>query len=378
MGQFSSRITWELKPGRVAQAMESRKGKLLDLTQSNPTEAGLHYPADRLLPPLADPRVLKYEPSPFGLRYARESISSYYRGSVAPDRILLTASTSEAYSYLFKLLCNPGDRILVPRPSYPLFEFLAHLEAVEVRQYPMHYADGWYIDVESVAQAIDDRTRAIVYVNPNNPTGSYLKQPEYEALASHGLPLIVDEVFTDYPLRPDPLRVASVAGRNEVLTFALSGLSKVAGLPQMKLGWIATSGPSSDEALLRLEFIADTFLSPGAPVQLAAPEFLDFAADLRQQIRTRTGQNLTRLQELARHSAVRVLDVEGGWYATLQIPRIRSEEEWVLHLIEEWDTLVQPGYFFDFESEAYLVLSLLTRSEIFEEGAKRTILATKG
>lgn len=376
--RFSSRISCSLEPSRLAQAIERRRGGLLDLTQSNPTAAGIDYPELQMVAALADVRSLRYEPQSLGLESAREAVSEYYGGWMSADRILLTASTSEAYSYLFKLLCNPGDRILVPRPSYPLFEFLAHLECVEVVQYPVHYHGGWYIDVDALAALIDDRTRAIVHVNPNNPTGSYLKQREYQALASHGLPLIADEVFADYSLREDSSRVASVSGCHDVLTFALSGLSKTAGLPQMKLGWIVTSGPGCREALQRLELIADTFLSPGAPVQLAAPEFLRMAADVRAQIQSRTRRNLARLRQLAEGSAAELLDVEGGWYATIRVPRVRSEEEWIIHLIEEHGTLVQPGYFYDFDSEAYLILSLLTAPEIFIEGAARIILATKG
>lgn len=378
MVQFSSRISWSLAPSSLAQAVEARRGELLDLTQSNPTAAGIEYPDWQVIHALADSRSLRYDPAALGLETAREAVSAYYGGWIPVERILLTASTSEAYSYVFKLLCDPGDRVLVPRPSYPLFEFLAHLECVEVAQYPMRYDGVWHIDLDALAGMIDERTRAIVYVNPNNPTGSYLKQGEYQALASHGLPLVVDEVFSDYPLRDDPQRVATVSGCKDVLTFALSGLSKVAGLPQMKLGWIVTSGPDCAEALQRLELIADTFLSPGAPVQLAAPEFLRIAKEVRADIQKRTAGNLARLRQLAEDSPAQVLDVEGGWYATLRVPRVRSEEEWVLHLIEEHGTLVQPGYFYDFESEAYLILSLLTEPDIFAEGATRTILATKG
>jgi alanine-synthesizing transaminase len=379
MARFSSRISWSLDPSRLAEAIAARRDGLLDLTESNPTAAGIEYPRESVLGALADPAALRYQPSATGLESARRAVAEqYYGGSVGADQIVLTASTSEAYSYVFKLLCDAGDRVLVPRPSYPLFEFLAHLECVDVAQYPMHYDAGWYIDTDALSALIDNRTRAIVHVSPNNPTGSYLKAAEYEALTSHGLPIVVDEVFADYAFRDDAARAGSVAGRDDVLTFALSGLSKVAGLPQMKLGWIVTSGPGSDEAMRRLELIADTFLSPGTPVQLATPQLLDAGIAVRAQIRARTAANLKTLRQLAEGSPARVLDVEGGWYATLQVPRIRSEEEWVMHLAEEHATLVQPGYFYDFESEAYLILSLLTQPDIFAEGAARTILATKG
>jgi alanine-synthesizing transaminase len=384
MARFSSRISWSLQTSRIARAIDSRRGSLHDLTQSNPTDAGLSYPSDRILRALSDPRLLHYDPSAKGLLSARQTVSEYYEGTVTPERILLTASTSEAYSYVFKLLCDPGDAILVPRPSYPLFEFLAQLEAVEVVQYPMHYHQGWYIDLDALAASVTGRTRAVVFVNPNNPTGSFLKAHEYEFLASlcrrHGLALITDEVFADYGFGQDPARVRSVAGRDDVLTFVLSGLSKVSALPQLKLGWIAVGGPQADRgaALERLELIADTFLSVGTPVQYAAVELLAVRFQLQQQIASRTQANLAILKDLARDTPARVLDVEGGWYATLEVPRVRSEEEWVIELIEHYGTLVQPGFFYDFESEAYLILSLLTESDTFAEGARRNILACKG
>ena len=380
MGRFSSRITWTLAPTDLAQATERNRERLLDLTQSNPTDAGLTYPADRILGALADVRSLRYDPSPFGLLSAREAVSAYYGGTVATGRIMLTASTSEAYSYLFKLLCDPGDQVLVPRPSYPLFDFLAQLEGVAVVQYPMRYSHGWHIDLDALAAAVTDRTRAIVYVNPNNPTGSYLKSAEYDFLARLGLPMIVDEVFRDYAFGPDDARVDTVAGRDDILNFALSGLSKVCALPQVKAGWIVSGGPEKErtEALRRLELIADTFLSVGTPVQYALPELLSMRTELQTAIIKRCAANLHVLIQAVAESPARVLHAEGGWYATLQVPRVRTEEEWVVHLIEDHGVLVQPGFFYDFESEAYLVLSLLTEPAIFEEGVRRTILACKG
>lgn len=365
--RFSSRICWTLEQNRVAQHLERFPARL-DLTQSNPTAAGIVYPREEIAAALADARALRYEPSPAGLPAAREAVSAYYGGAVPPERILLTASTSEAYAYLFKLLCDPADEVLVPRPSYPLFEFLAHLEGAAVRQYPMHYHGGWYVDVEALADAVSPRTRVIVFVNPNNPTGSFLKPHELDRMAALRLPLILDEVFADYAFGPPP----PPARRPDVLTFTLSGLSKVAGLPQMKLGWIALSGPDAEvrDALERLELIADTFLSVGSPVQQAAPALLRVRGAIQEQIRERTRRNLDHLRTRLASTAAEVLDVEAGWYATLRVPRTRTEEEWVLALLENHGVLAQPGFFFDFDPGAHLVVSLLTAPEIFDAGVE--------
>jgi len=299
---------------------------------------------------------------------------------VGIDRILLTASTSEAYGFLFKLLANPGDEVLVPRPSYPLFEFLAALESVRVVQYPLHYDGGWAVDFEALAARINARTRAVLIVNPNNPTGSFLKQGESEQLialcAKHDLAMISDEVFADYGLADDPRRVSSLHSVESVLAFSLSGLSKAVGLPQMKLGWIVVSGPTETrrQAWNRLELIADTYLSVSAPVQWAAAELLETRHAIQEQIVSRVRANLAHLRShCGPDSTWRVLNVEGGWYAIMQAPRVRSEEEWVLSLLENDGVLVQPGYFFDFEREAFLVISLLTRPEIFELGVGKIL-----
>jgi aspartate/methionine/tyrosine aminotransferase len=371
---FSGRISWGVERNRIARAIESRRGELLDLTQSNPTQAGIEYQVQAILDALTDPRVLQYDPTPVGLPVAREAVSQYYDGRVDPGNVVLTASTSEAYSYLFKLLCDPGDEILVPRPSYPLFEFLAGIESVRVLHYPMHYHDRWYIDTHALEQAVTERTRAVVFVNPNNPTGSFLKQHEFEFLeemcSSRRMALIVDEVFADYALTPDASRVATTALADAALTFTLSGLSKVCGLPQMKLGWIVASGLEElrRPSLERLELIADTFLSAGTPVQVAAPALLEMRHGVQEQIRARTCSNLAYLRSALAQTSGSVLDVEAGWYATVQAPRVRSEEEWVLRLIEERGVLVQPGFFFDFEQEAFLIVSLLTEPPEFRAG----------
>jgi hypothetical protein len=307
-------------------------------------------------------------------------VASYYaaRGmAVAPERILLTAGTSEAYAYLFKLLADPGDNILVPRPSYPLFEFLANLEAVEVRQYPLQFQGGWSIDVAALAAALDARTRAIVVVNPNNPTGSFVKRAELAALADlcrkRELALIADEVFSDYGFQPDRERVPALALHQACLTFSLGGLSKAAGLPQMKLGWIVVSGPAGPRAtaMERLEWIADTYLSVSAPIQYAAARLLAAGEHVRRRIGERTAANLARARAALAGSAVGALPVEGGWYLTLQAPRVKSEEEWALELLLRDGVLAQPGYFYDFESEAFLIVSLLTQPEVFADGMER-------
>ena len=361
---FSSRLDWSLQINKLSALLKT-KDRVLDLTESNPTRVGLEYPRERILAALSDARALRYEPEPRGLLSAREAVANYY-GDVPASRILLTASTSEAYSYLFKLLCDPGDEILSPRPSYPLFEFLAGLESVRIVQYPLRYDGVWHIDFDALTRAITPRTKAIVVVNPNNPTGSFLRREEWSRLAQLGLPILSDEVFSDYSFSPDRSRVRSLTATSEVLTFSMSGLSKIAALPQMKLGWIVASGPGHEAALDRLELIADTYLSVATPVQLALPDVLDASTAVRTKILQRTRANLKLLQSVAQP-----LHVEGGWYAILQVPRTRTEEDWALSLLDRRDVLVQPGFYFDFESEAFLVLSLLTPPEIFAEGLRR-------
>ncbi|MGA3187897.1 MAG: pyridoxal phosphate-dependent aminotransferase [Bryobacteraceae bacterium] len=358
---FSSRLDWSLETNTLSALLKT-KSHILDLTESNPTRASFEYPSQEILSALTDARSLVYQPDPRGLLSAREAVAEYY-GNVPASRILLTASTSEAYSYLFKLLCDPGDEILSPRPSYPLFEFLAGLESVRIVQYPLRYDGVWHIDFDCLSRAITPRTRAIVVVNPNNPTGSFLKPDEWEKLQQFGLPILSDEVFSDYAFSP----VARLSSPS-VLVFSMSGLSKIAALPQMKLGWIVASGPGHEAALDRLELIADTYLSVATPVQFALPRLLQASSGVRAQIMTRTRANLALLK-----SATRPLHVEGGWYAVLQVPRTRTEEEWALTLLDRQNVLVQPGFYFDFESEAFLVLSLLTKPEVFAEGIERLI-----
>ena len=381
---FSSRLKWDSPANPLAALLAEKRragARVLDLTESNPTHAGFEYPGDEILAALADGRSLRYDPAPRGLHSAREAVSQYYaqRGVAAdPSRILLTASTSEAYSYLFKLLADPGDEILVPRPSYPLFEFLAAMESVQIRQYPLRFDGAWYIDFEALEHAAGPRARAIVVVNPNNPTGSFLKLQERARLeefsAARGLAILSDEVFSDFALAPDPARVATLAGGCNALTFSMSGLSKIAGLPQMKLGWIVAGGPKHEAALNGLEWIADTYLSVAAPVQLALPRLLGAAEPVRAQILERTRANLAFLRgAIAPASPFQALPVEGGWYAILQVPRVRGEEQWALDLLDLHDVLVQPGFFYDFDAEAFLVLSLLTPSQVFEQGVDQVL-----
>jgi alanine-synthesizing transaminase len=379
---FSSRFHWDFRPNRLTQTLEARRragARILDLTESNPTRAGFAYPPE-IVRAFEDPRMLVYEPSPAGATEARLAVASYYaaRGErVETGRILLTASTSEAYAHLFKLLSNPGDHFLVPRPSYPLFEFLANLECAEVRQYPLVYHGGWAIDLEALAAAVSERTRAVVLVNPNNPTGSYVKRAELQTLsrlcAERRIALISDEVFFDYALGPDAERAATLVGVEECLAFSMSGLSKIAGLPQMKLGWIVVSGPAKlrAEAMEKLEWIADTYLSVSTPVACAAARLLAAGELVQRQIRERTAANLAVAREMLAGSAAGILAVEGGWCITVRMPRIRGEEEWAIDLLSREGVLVQPGFFYDFESEAFLIVSLLTAPEVFREGIAR-------
>jgi alanine-synthesizing transaminase len=368
---FSSRFHWDSKPNRLAQILAQKRAEdapVIDLTQSNPTQAGFRYPLD-VVYAFDDSAMLWYEPSPRGSLAAREAVSAYYavRGhDVSPERILLTASTSEAYSYVFKLLTDPDDAVLVPRPSYPLFEYLAAMESLQVLQYPLRYDNGWSIAIDEMPAG----ARVLALVNPNNPTGSFVKSGELERLHSLGIPIVSDEVFSDYAFAPDPSRATTLAEFDGCLSFSLSGLSKVAGLPQMKLGWIVVNGPAGvrREAMERLEWIADTYLSVGAPVQCAAPKLLAFADQFQNLIRERTASNLRFARQLIAGTAANILDVEGGWYASIRMPHIRSEEEYALDLLDRAGVLVQPGYFYDFESEAYLIVSLLTEEALFREG----------
>ena len=385
---FSRRFKWDLAPNQFTRLLEQKRqagAHLFDLTASNPTQVGLPYPVHEILPALANEAALRYDPAPRGLLVAREAIAKLYYGdrilSVSPEQIHLTASTSEAYSFLFKLLCDQGDNVLMAQPSYPLFDFLATLEGVQLKPFALEYLHphGWQIDFLSLQQAIDERTRAIILVHPNNPTGSFIKRAELAQLNAlcqqHQLALIVDEVFLDYVFREDRTQVNSFVANDEALTFVLSGLSKVLALPQMKLGWIVTSGPSvlRDEAIERLDLIADTFLSVGAPVQHAAASWLANGTPFQLTVLERVVSNREWLEAQVNDTACRLLQVEGGWYATLEVPRLTSEETLILQLLAEDDVVAHPGYFFDFAREGYLVLSLLPEAATFQEGVRRIL-----
>jgi hypothetical protein len=355
---FSRRAHWSAPLNALTLARQAHRGPLYDLTETNPTRARIPYPHDELQEALARGARASYDPDPRGIRSAREALAAQLQCD--PDELLLTASTSEAYSFLFKLLTDPGDVVLTARPSYPLLEHLASMELVELRFFPLEFHRRWEIH----DLPVDARVRAIVVVNPNNPTGSYVSAAEQDALASHGIPIISDEVFLDYPLEG----AGSSFVRHDVLTFTLGGLSKSAGLPHFKLGWIRVSGPGKREALDALELIADNFLSVATPVQVALPELLRIAPRIRASISARTRANLDALRAaFADTPAVRVLPVEGGWSAVLRVPRLMSDEELALMLLDR-GVVVQPGYFFDFDREGHLVLSLLTEEETFRGG----------
>lgn len=381
---FSARTPRSLEPNALSRLIEARRrsgARLVDLTESNPTRAGIRYPEDEVLGALSPRGALRYAPNPRGLRLARDAVASYYAGAdvdVDPDHIVLTASTSEAYTFLFKLLCEPGDRVAVPVPSYPLFEHLARVECVVPEPYPLVREGRWRIDFDALSAAADDaRLRAVVVVSPNNPTGSSLSPADRERLVSlcaeRGLAIVCDEVFADFAI-PSPARVRTMAGEDRALTFALSGLSKIAALPQLKLGWIVASGPGPalSEAFARLEFIADLFLSVASPVQHALPRLLELAPAVRREIVARTSANRDWLvEELLRDPAWRIVSEPAGWYAVLEGPRVVSEEEMTTALLEREGVLMHPGYFFDFEGDGLYVASLLAPEEDFREGIRR-------
>ncbi len=384
---FSRRTAWDRSDNALAASIARARAEGLrvdDLTESNPTRAGLGSLTLSAL--LGHPRGAAYAPAALGHPDARAAVSRYYdeRGlHVATDRVCLAASTSEAYGWLFKLLCERGDEVLIPAPSYPLFGFLAALEDVELVSYPLVRAEGFRVDVAALAAAAGPRVRAIILVNPNNPTGTFVHEDDARAIAAiardRGLALIVDEVFGDYPTRTLPRgRRASFVGEDQALTFVLSGLSKVVAQPQLKLAWIAVSGPRelADEAMGRLDVVADTYLSVSTPVQLALPEILAARAPIQARVRARTAANLAHLDAAIAEvpdAPVRRLSVEGGWYAVLEVARTRTEDEWVALLLESDRVVVHPGYFFDFGEDGYLVVSLLTPDDAFAQAIDRVV-----
>ena len=381
---FSSRTDWKLTPNRFSEAVHEVRAagtEILDLTVSNPTRAGIEYDSAAILDSLRDLKSLDYDPQPKGLKDAREAVAAYYRErgeAVDPQRIVLTTSTSEGYSYVFRLLANPGDEVLVPKPSYPLFDFLAELQDVKLVGYPLLYDHGWQIDWRSLELAVSEKTRAIVLVHPNNPTGSYVSAAERQQLNKlcheHGLALILDEVFLDYA--HDDARRTSFVSNDAALTFTLSGISKISALPQMKLAWIVVSGPDEavETAMQRLEVIGDTYLSLNAPIQLAASALLEQRKSVQPQLMKRVRANLGELDRrlVDRKASVR-LQVEGGWYAVLRVPVTQSDEDLAIALLRNAGTIVHPGHFYDFARDGYLVLSLITPEKDFREGVSRLL-----
>jgi alanine-synthesizing transaminase len=382
--RFSRRTGWNTEESELARAHRLRTEAglpIADLTASNPTRCGMQYPPE-LLAALGDERALDYDPQPRGMLSAREAVCGYYTGhgvALSPEQIVLTTSTSEAYSYLFKLLCDPGNEILVPQPSYPLFDFLAGLDDVRLKAASLVYDLGWQIDPEGLRRAITPQTRAIVVVHPNNPTGHFTKPWEAGELArlcrEFGLSLIVDEVFLDYPIAGSPAEAPAsfAAGLEGVPVFVVSGLSKIGGLPQMKAAWIVATGPDAAPALDRLEVIADTFLSMNAPVQWALPKWLEGRQPIERQIRQRVATNLAELdRQLGRLPVIQRLKAEGGWYAVLRIPALEPDEQTVLALLEN-GVWVQPGYFFGMAESGWLVVSLLGPEREFSTGVTRLV-----
>lgn len=381
---FSNRVGADLAPNRLTVAIQRCRAEgraFIDFTESNPTRAGFTYP-ENLLAPLADPRGLVYAPEPFGTLEARCAVAAEYgRRSlgVHPERVVLTASTSEAYSLLFKVLCDAGDEVLVPRPSYPLFEHLTALDAIVARPYDLEYHGAWAIDFDSLERACSSSTRAVLVVSPNNPTGSFVKEHELDRIAEvcarHNAAIVADEVFAEYPLADGPAAASGqVLTRRDGLMFSLGGLSKSAGLPQVKVGWLICSGRDElvSDALGRLELACDSYLSVSTPAQGALPDLLQRGADIRAQILARIRANYGALQvRAAATPTCRVLAAEGGWYAVVQVPSLGPEEDLVIDLVERHGVLAHPGYFFDFPRESFLIVSLLVPESLFSEGVSR-------
>jgi alanine-synthesizing transaminase len=377
---FASRTNWNLSTNRFSSTLEKLRNsgrEILDLTVSNPTDCGLTYPPD-LLDLLRDPAALNYEPTPKGLLLAREAVCHYYAElpqpvEIHPHDVFLTTSTSEAYSFVMRLLCDPHDEIMVPHPGYPLFEFLAGVNDVCLRPYQLLYDHGWHLDLHAIRQNVTPHTKAIALVHPNNPTGSFVKREEARELSAFAAAmdraLVVDEVFLDYAFETG--ESWSFAGNEQALTFTLSGLSKVSGLPQIKLAWCVVSGPEKQkmDAISRLEIIADTYLSLNAPVQRATPRLLEFRKDFQSQLKARLDANLRELdRQLAEQQNVSRLRCEGGWYVVLRVPITRTDEELALELMERQSVLVHPGHFFDFPHDGYLIVSLMTQEVTFQQG----------
>ena len=381
--RLSSRLPPSFEPNALSAALvrlQSEGRAILDLTTSNPTRCGFEYPEAEIRVALAQPGVLAYDPDPQGSRSARAAIAAHHGHGLRPEDLLLTASTSEGYGLLFKLLGDPGDEVLVPSPSYPLFEWLARLEGLAARPVPSYFHERWHLDLGALEASMSSHTRAVVVVNPNNPTGHFISKTEWTELtafcARHQLALLVDEVFSDYDLEPleDRLATALLDIDPPCPVFLLSGLSKVAALPQLKLGWIAVRGPGAAAHLEGLAFLADQYLSVSAPVQAAAPTLLALASGIREQVQQRLRANLTTLDgALESHPRLSRLPVEGGWSVLLRRPAVDADEVCALRLLETVATLVHPGSFFDLPGDGHLVLSLLVEASTFREGLDRIL-----
>lgn len=378
---FADRTNWNLESNRLSETLAQHRaaGKpLLDLTASNPTQCGFDYNDQAILRALSNPAALAYEPDPKGLPAARRAVAAYYaaRGTpVAVEDLFLTTSTSEAYSFVFRTLCNPGNEFLVPEPSYPLLRFLADVQDVRLVRYALVYDHGWQIDFHALESALTARTRGVIVVHPNNPTGHFSKLEEVTRLnaicSARQLALIADEVFLDFALAEG--QPASFAANTGALTFAVSGLSKISGLPQMKTAWLIVNGPEQMkmQALARLEVIADTYLSINAPVQIALPVFLEQRHGFQKQLMARVRRNLAELdRQLAGQKACSRLEVEGGWYAVARVPATRSDEDLAIELLTKRGVYVHPGHFYDFPADGYLVVSLITPEQQFARGVE--------
>lgn len=381
---FAKRTNWNLEMNRLSAALEAHRaaGKpLLDLTISNPTECGFQYDQEAILGALRNQEALKYEPNPRGLVAAREAVKQYYaeRGAlVSSDDIFLTTSTSEAYSYIFRTLCDTGDEILIPEPSYPLFEFLADIQDVRLVRYPLFYDHGWQIDFHNVKQSFTPRTRAIIVVNPNNPTGHYCKMEEMRELneicVAKEVAIVADEVFLDFAVQEKG--AMTFARGSEALTFTMSGLSKICGLPQMKASWLAVTGPESlkKDGVARLEVLADTYLSMNAPIQWALPTLLEQRREFQKQVMARVRENLAELdRQLAGQKSCRRLEVEGGWNAVIRVPAVCTDEDLALELLAGKGVYVHPGHFYDFPSEGFIVVSLISPVGEFARGMRELL-----
>ena len=381
---FADRTNWNLTTNRLAEALARHRARnipLFDLTVSNPTECGFVYDNDAILQALSNPAATIYQPEPRGMAVARRAIAEYYaaRGCDVPaEDILLTTSTSEAYSFVFRLLCNPGDELLIPAPSYPLFDFLADIQDVKLIRYPLFYDHGWGIDFHALEQAITPRTRGVIVVHPNNPTGHYTNSAAMKHLndicSPNNMAIVADEVFLDFSLTQEPH--PSLVANREALTFTMSGLSKIAGLPQMKAAWLVTSGPESwkSQACARLEIVADAYLSMNAPIQLALPSFLQQRTGFQKQLIARVRGNLRELdRQIAAQNSCSRLEVEGGWYVVLRVPATRPDEDLAVDLLESSGVYVHPGHFYDFPSDGYLIASLITPEHDFAEGVRRLL-----